>query len=409
VSNISTVLSAGLWRAPSAVGIDTALFQSADSYFDSQAARRDPHAASCFEAVATPLCNNARLIVPVSGSTRIATPPRVIEWWAPNLEIVQSYDWRDKAAHECLAEPFSLFAENFPTQLASWISFQLSPNLRDQNFGTPEQRDLEDVESNASRLLQQQRLPRFLSALDKEAVQYRWDVPTRFSGAPHRMLLTAVAYAFSLYVRAWSYAWTLGEHASDPYYRCIWVRDSALSSNDAFSAQREQIERPEWFPWGEILTRILGDTYYDGVRLKSVVTSIRDQSDIFFRDYSAMLLDEDPRRTIVERELLVADVLQKSGATPKLKRRSQARRLLGFLRSILSSKVVQTAAGHAGPALAGAEKVISHTPVDLIDRVQGRLALQFRRDKFWEEFDRRALDPVRDWEDMVLRRKGAGS
>src|ERR1043165_7058531 len=126
MTDVLAVLDAGLKRAPSVVGIDTALFQSADSYFDDSKGRRDPRAVLCFEAVATPFCNNARVIIPVSGDSRILRSPKLIEWWAPNRQTVRSYDWRDKAADTRLLEPFVAFVETFPKMVSKWISFQLS-------------------------------------------------------------------------------------------------------------------------------------------------------------------------------------------------------------------------------------------------------------------------------------------
>src|SRR5258706_9184267 len=374
MTDILNALHAGLRRLPSVVGMDTALFQSADSYFEGSAGRRDPLAVSCFEAVTTPFCNNARLVIPVSGGTRIEVPTKLIEWWGPNRETTRSHDWRDKAAKYRLAEPVAAFVETFPTQVAGWISFQLSPGLRDQNFGHPEQQDLLDVETNAQRLIQEHRIPNLTSALDKEAAAQRWDVPSRYNGPPQRMLLTAVAYAFSLYVRAWSYAWTLGDHIDDPYYRCIWIRDSALNSNVAFGTQREDTPRPEWFPWGEILTRIFGETHDDSARIRTALTAIRDQSDVFFQQYRELLDGRNPRRTRDERELLVATVLQNADATPKLTRRAQVQRLATFLRGMVSF-----VKGPAVPVLAGAYEVIAQIPPDWIDRAEGALALRFRR------------------------------
>jgi hypothetical protein len=258
------------------------------------------------------------------------------------------------------------------------------------------------VKDSARRLIRDKRIAHFVAALDEEATKWKWDVPSQYSSDPESLLLMAVAYAFSLYVRAWAYGWTLGDQSADPFYRCVWIRNSALNSDEAFGAVRERTLRPEWFPWGEILTRIFGDTCDDSARVRSALTGIRDQSDAFFNGYCELLAVTDPESTRLDREIMIATVLQNAGATPKLKRRAHVQQLLSLLRGLLSSKPAAAAAGVAAPLLVGAEKIVAYTPPDMIDRIEGKLALRFRRDKFWDEFDRRSLDPVRDWEEFVL-------
>jgi hypothetical protein len=396
------VLAAGLKRTPTTAAIDTALFQSADSYFSPSSGLRDPFARAAFEEVATPFCNNARLVVPLLNAQRVADPPKLMQWWGTNQETAMGGEWPGAATQLLLQAAFVGYVERHPKPVSKWVSFQFTDELRGQNFTDWEERDLDLVDPTAMAMIHGSRTPKFCDALGEELTTADWVVPQRYrTGGADRLLQTSVAYALSVYVRSWSYAWALSKSGADPVYRCFWLRESALDVGLPFGMQRQPEPRPEWFPWGSLLTSIFGRVA-DPKRVEDALQSIRERSDRFLLEYRELLQNLQPgkkqRNTQHERDLLIADVLQRAGATPKLKARSHVLKLVGYLRSLLASKAAQKAAGTAGAAMAAAEVVISHVPPDFVDRAAGALELRFRREKYWEFFDNRPLRTVRDWE-----------
>lgn len=377
------------------VAIDTALFQSASSFFRRPNDFADPEALACFAAVATPFCNGAGLVVPLlTSSARGNSEPALMEWWPGRVRYVGALDAVGEIK-STLYDAFVTAVEAAPEKVAEWLRFQFAADLIDQNFTDAEREDYHRYLPVAVELIGRGKLPTFTREIRKLVPPSVVNLHRHRAWDAKDHIQLAVGFALSFFIRGWLYGFALDRHPLQPRYRHLWFREEAFAVNPVNSVERALDHRHAWYPWGEILAMLLGDDPDPG-KVRDALLGLREQAADFrlaFEDASAV----DRTRTVsgdtlTAREELALDALARLKVFPGMRERD---RLTGIL--ALWRQIAGLLAGADTKTTVLVELISIMLPSGWTNSVVAATTKTFFRDSYWKMYRATNLRQLLRW------------
>jgi hypothetical protein len=382
-----------------AVAIDTAAFQSADSFVEPPSGLADPAAAASFEMVLDAFCSGAALHVPLPKDVR-AKRPRLFSLWQEWVEVpnvrLSAQGVNEIGAR--LVDSFLNLAKGSAPSLAQWIAFQFTPQIVTQYIGRTgwELDDVREVAQFTLDVIGRPEANNLLNALDELRSKNVLSTPPEyysFIGTFQSENHLAVSYLVSVYLRGWSYASSLYQHPAEPEYRSLWLRAPALR-DPAIVAKREPLVSSDTYFWGRLLRRMfdprLGALPQDFDAVQKVASSLRAHRDDIFAEaqiyapdsvFSASLGRGTEAPTNAE-IAIVTGILKAGGVLPYNSRGLEDKLL----------KALRAAASVLGDKAA---KTVEYVTADLrrnwvytnLSKAEAYFRLRFRRSNFWEIYE----------------------
>lgn len=375
---------------PLAVAADTTILQSASSYIKPSAGRIDPRAEDSFEAIATAFCNGAKLYRPLPRHHRGENPFLLDLWrsegFVTDLSNVEMSEDSFKEVGERLAVSFYRFVEGDASDVAQWLTFQFTPDNVGIYLSRADEWAIQRAAPLAEQMLRENMLPRLQDAISSQKDFRAPKEYQRLIGRSHipSFIHLCVSYAFSIYLRGWSYAAHLSTIPDIPVYRHGWIRCAALRAEiDAPLSRIIDQDVEQWFPWGNILTAVFNASSplipRSTSAVSDVLSSIREQT-LTQRTDLAQALESvgsaGQDSTPTDAEILILEILAKAGVVPRYVQSTRTEFLARWLQDLI---------GQVAPVL--------KTPAELVSGVvQNRwlrekelnLRLRFRRDRLWD-------------------------
>lgn len=381
-----------------AVAIDTAAFQAADSYIKPSNGTRDPGAAASFEMILDAYCAGAELCLPLPEG-RTTGRPALLLWdsWHETPSVVLTPSGVAEIA-TLLRTGLLRFIKGSAVPLTDWIIFQFTPAIVDDyvvKFGW----ELDDAAAVADFARDVMAEPDFVplsKALNSRRLAGKLDTPTpyrslvggRFDSDDH----LALSYLVSVYVRGWSYGWSLVEDPRRPEYRSAWVRNPALRDM-SMPGRREPVQAALEFPWGRVIRELFDPSAPamepDFRQVHTLARWIRRNRNTILADAKIGSFEDavdkvfgDGRQGPTRAEEAIVRALLKSGATlPYSDGKLEAKLLniLRFVAGLLNDK--------AGSAV---ERITADIRTTWLyrqaERTEATFRLTFLRSTFWDVF-----------------------
>jgi hypothetical protein len=386
-------------RSPVPIATDASLLHAAVSYVQGYGDTTDPRAARAFSLLSDAYCNGADLVLPLPASKQETIPLFLPLWRSrnavtvhPNLELSdEGYD----AIADMSVASFTTFVEASPSAVTELIRFQFSPPIAGESGLYDIEGSVRRAAAIAHRCFEGKQLPNLSASIVEAERRYGFQEPTALAhlvGTPDlpSFLHLCVAYAFSIYVRGYSYALGLSSGDVVPVYRHHWLRAPMLRTvMPSEVATRLADEPTEWFPWGDLITSLLAPggpaVRRDIQSVSDLLDGIRSQGGAVRDALSAGLFDP-PEATsldshsLTQAEGFLVEILRVAGAPLRYHKEMLAERARSWLTSIVHEK-----------------SPLWQVPVELVTaNLQPRwvrdretvLRTRFRRDTYWDVFDR---------------------
>lgn len=375
--------------------IDTAAFQSADSFLEDPKLIIDPRADLAFERVTTAFCNEATLYYPLPDE-ELGSEPYLLSMWkkSAGAEKVPKLKLTDEALEsigERLLDPFCKFVEGTSQASAQWIAFQFTPRIVEQYLSRASLDPVKQIAHLSARLIENGKLVHLTKAINDleasgiltEPRQYSPSVGLDFQSSLH----LSISYLLSVYLRGPSYGWGLSQLSESPIYHNLWLRTSALKADGILTSSIDA-EPTGWFPWGEILRNIFDPKNPLSVRderhATNVLVSIREQNTELIGELNQTEFDPAPKSDSepTASEVAVINALIKAEIAPGYKNAEVSKFLVKVLRGVAS------VAGES--AKVAVDEISTVLPSSWIIRniraAETKLRLNYRRDTFWDVF-----------------------
>jgi hypothetical protein len=282
--------------------------------------------------------------------------------------------------------------------LADWLTYQFTPAIVDDyvlKYGW-ELDDAAVVADFARDLIGQPEFTPLRNALSSRRAagklntpdSYRSLVGWRFDSDDH----LALSYLVSVYVRGWSYGWSLGEHETQPEYCALWLRNPALRDLSV-SVHRDLMPSAATFPWGRVFRELFDPAApimpaeFDRVRALALwIRSHRDEiiadaklGDV--QDARDNAFGETNRGPTRAEEVMVRALLDAGGVLP-------------YATASLQDKLLQILRFAAGLLNENAGRAVERITTDIratwvyrqAEVAEAKFRLAFMRSTFWDVF-----------------------
>jgi hypothetical protein len=368
-----------------ALATDISSLVAATSFVKSFSGLSDPRAEQSFVKAVDDYCSGSKLVLPRPNSDT-GHGSFLVDLWnkTEGVKAVSNAELQD-AEYTELAEKLSpglaQLIDGDPSA-ATWVAFQFTDENVNCHILRSDKWAIQRAGPLASKLVAEGCLANFTQRLREISIREP-DPYSQMIGSPEipNVIHFCIAYVISVALRRISYAQHLGTCPENPIYRHHWIGNSVMQCGflpDTVRKREETELRP--FHWGSILAKWIQTDKPAPAKVQEVLIGLRAGASRFKKEFNRLPANDafggsklKPRDEVVITTLADLDVF------PSYRSSERAAKLASFLQ-------------HLPKNAPGFAMVVEHVTASfqpkLARAIESAFRIQFRRDTFWDVFDR---------------------